>query len=429
MQVSVEVSNKLERRLTITVPADRLNTVYNEKISRLTQTAKINGFRPGKIPLDVIKKHYGKAAHDEALNEVLTQSFYAALDQEKLKPVGTPMIEPKALIVDQPLEFTATFEVLPEIEAVQFNVDTLEKEIASIGEEDIKKVLDYLQEQHTTWREINGAAKINHKVIIDFSGSINSEKFPGGQANNYPIVLGSNVMVPGFETGIEGMQVGEERIITVQFPSDYFAKEVAGKFAEFAIKLNKLFEALPFEFTPEVVKKLGVKSGLLEDLQGEIRKNLEREMERVIQLKLKNKVFDKLLEQNAFEVPNALIKQEAARIHDNVHPHHGHEDHHHSEEEMAEFNKAAKRNVALGLLVSEIVKQSKISLDKEKVKAALARLIGVYEDPEKVAKWYENNQNAYAEIEMQVLEDQVVAELLKKTTLTEKKLSYNELIK
>ncbi len=234
-------------------------------------------------------------------------------------------------------------------------------------------------------------------------------------------------MVSGFEEGVIGMKAGEDRTIKVTFPEDYFAKEVAGKEAAFDIKVISVSEPNEVEFTAELVKKLGVKSGNREDLTEEIRKNLERELARVVKLKLKSNIFDILLEQNPMEVPKALIEQEAKRIHDQVHPHHS-EDHHHSDDEMASFNQAAKRNVALGLLVAELVKKNQLSVNQDLVQAHIAGMSSVYENPAEVIRWYENNKRAYTDIEMQVLEDQVIELLLKNVSITEKVIGYHELI-
>jgi trigger factor len=328
---------------------------------------------------------------------------------------------------DQPLEYIATFEVLPEIENFRFDLTALEKQVATITDEDTQRVIDHLRSQHTSWKKVDRAAEDKDQVVIDFRGSIDGIVFAGGEAHDYPLVLGSKAMIPGFEEGVLGMKVGEEKVIKVTFPESYFSAEVAGKVAEFAIKVISISQPELPEINENFVKKLGIKSGKPEDLYAEIRKNLERELERVISSKLKAQIFDKMLEQNALEIPKALIEREASRIHDEVHPHHGHQ-HSHTEAEMAQFNDAAKRNVALGLLVAEIIKQNKLSADQSRVQAHLTKLAAAYENPAEVMDWYGKNKKAFAEVEMQILEEQVVEALLKDVTVTEKMLSYNELI-
>ncbi|HSW69568.1 MAG TPA: trigger factor [Gammaproteobacteria bacterium] len=428
MQVSVEAPSKLERRLTVVVPAEKLNEVFDKRISRLAKNAKIDGFRPGKAPLKVIQQRYGDTARQEALSEVIQSSLNDALNQEKLSPVSVPRVEPRMIMPDQPLEYVATFEIMPIIENFHFELKTLEKEIAAITDQDIQRVLDHLRAQHTTWKKIDRAAQEKDQVMIDFLGSIDGVPFAGGQAHDYAIILGSKTMLPGFEEGLLGMKAGEEKTIQIIFPENYFSAAVAGKTADFTLKMLTVKEPELPEMNEVFIKKLGIKSGELSDLQAEIRKNLERELEKVIQSKLKNQVFDKLLEQNTLEIPTALIEREASRIHDEIHPHHEHE-HSHTDAEMAQFNEMAKRNVALGLLVAEVIKIHKISADKERIQVYLSKLSSAYENPAEVMDWYAKNKRAYAEIEMQILEEQVVDLLLKDVQITEKMLSYEDLIK
>jgi trigger factor len=427
MQVSVEAPSKLERRLTVIVPVEKLNEAYDKRIANVAKNAKIAGFRPGKAPLNVIKQRYGDSARQEAISEVIQSSLYDAINQEKLTPVGVPTVEPKMIMPDQPVEFIATFEILPEIEGFRFDLESLEKQIATITDEDVQRVIDHLRTQHTQWKKVDRASQDKDQVVIDFSGSIDGVLFDGGEAHDYPIVLGSKAMIPGFEEGIIGMKAGEEKVIHVTFPENYFSAKVAGKVADFTIKAINVSEPELPEMNEAFVKKLGIKSGDVADLHAEIRKNLERELERVVSGKLKAQIFDKMLEQNALEIPKALIEREANRIHDEVHPHHGHQ-HAHTAEEMAAFNDAAKRNVALGLLVAEVIKQHNISADKNRVQTYLTKLSSAYENPAEVLAWYSKNKRAYAEVEMQVLEEQVVETLLKNVQVTEKMLSYNELI-
>lgn len=428
MQVSVEAPSKIQRRVTVVVPVEKLDQAYDQRIIKLSQTVKINGFRPGKVPLDVVKQRFGDSARQEALSEVIQSSLYSAIDQEKLSPVGVPQVEPKTVLAGQPLEFIATFEVLPEIEKINFEVTSIEKINSSIKEEDVDKVVEHLRSQRTTWNKVERAAQEKDQAVIDFRGMIDGVVFQGGEAHDYPVVLGSKTMIPGFEDGIIGMTVGEERKIPVTFPENYFAKEVAGKVAEFTIKLVKLMEPKLPVVDENFVKQLGIKSASLADLRAEIRSNLERELDRLVKAKLKSQVFDKLLEQNAVEVPKALIDREADRIHNELHPHHKGHDHGHSEAEMASFTKAAERNVALGLLVGEIVKKNQLKPSKERVQAFINSVAAAYENPAEVGEWYAKNKQALAEVEMQVLEEDVIQKLLENVQVTEKTLSYNELV-
>lgn len=429
MQVSVESPTKLQRRLTVTVPAEQMDAAFTKRLNQLAKTAKVKGFRPGNVPMAHIKQLYGDAARQEALSEVIQNSLYAAISQEKLSPVGVPTVEPKNITPGQSIEFIATFEVLPEIESVKFEAQEIEKQVASISDADIDKVVERLTEQYIIWNEVARPAQEKDQVVIDFRGSIDGKVFAGGEAHDYPIVIGSKTMIPGFEDGVIGMKAGEEKTIKVTFPADYFAAEFAGKEAEFAIQARKVSEPQQPKIDEDLIKKFGIKSGKMDELRAEIKKNLDREVERVINAKLKAKIFDLLIEQNQFEVPKALIDQEAKRIHDEMHPHHAGHDHGHSEQEMAGFNDAAKRNVALGLIMGAFIKQHDVKPDKERVQDHIAKLAASYEDPAEVIKWYAGDKRRLAEVEMLVLEDQVTDKLLEGISIKEKTLGYAELIK
>jgi len=428
MQVSVEAPNKLERRITVTVPAITLEEAYDKRIATLAKTVKANGYRPGKIPLEYIKKRYSDSARQEALSEVIQASLYAAINQEKLNPAGVPMVEPKNILPGQPLEFVATFEVLPTVDSVNFELHALEKQIAMITDADVENALNRLRQQHTVWQKVDRAAQDKDQVVIDFRGSIDGKVFAGGEAHDYPIIIGSKSMIPGFEEGLIGLNAGAEKVLQVTFPENYHSTDFAGKAAEFAVTVHKVSEPKFAEIDEAFVRKLGVKSGKLDDLNSEIRKNLERELDRIVKAKLKSQVFDKLLEQNPVEIPKALIEREGKRIHDELHPHHAGKDHGHSAAEMAAFNEPAKRNVSLGLLVAHLIKQHNIIVNKERVDAYISHLSSVYENPAEVVAWYAKNKRAMSEIEMQVLEEQIVEKLLENVQLTDKMLSYNELI-
>jgi trigger factor len=428
MQVSVESPSKLERRITVSVPSTELDNVVEKKITQLAKTAKVKGFRTGNVPVAHIKKMYGASVRQEAISDLIQSSLYAALNQEKLNPVGPPSVEPTNLNPGQPIEYVATFEVLPELENVNFNLTDLEKQVSSIEDADIDKVVERLSEQHIKWNKVDRAAQDKDQVVIDFKGSIDGEFFAGGDAHDYPIVLGSKSMIPGFEEGIVGMKAGDEKKIQVTFPEKYFAKEMAGKVAEFAIKAPKVSESQLPEMNEEMIKQFGIQSGKLDELRAEIRKNLEREVDRLVTTKMKNKVFDALIDQNPMDVPNALIEQEAKRIHDEVHPNHKGHDHQHSDEENEQFNQAAKRNVILGILIGEFVKKHELKADSKRVEAHLTSLAAAYENPSEVVKWYSSDRKRLAEIEMLILEEQLIEKLLENVKVTEKKLNYADLM-
>jgi trigger factor len=429
MQVSVEAPTKLKRRLTIIVPAEKMTEAYEKRLAQLAKTATLKGFRPGNVPLRHIKQMYGDSAHQDAMSEVIQSSLYDALTQENLKPAGVPNIEPKSVALDQPLEYVASFDIFPEIGTVNFKSSGIEKLVAEITEADINNVVERLRDQHVTWNVVDRASQNKDQVVIDFRGSIDGKVFAGGEAHEYPVVLGSNTMIPGFEEGLTGVKAKDEKIIKVTFPDNYFAKEVAGKVAEFNVTVHKISEPEYPAIDEDLVKKFGIPTGSLDELRAEIKKNLERELERMINVKLKTKVFDLLIEQNPLDVPEVLIEKEAQRIHDEMHPHHGGQEHNHSKEEMAEFNEPAKRNVLLGLLVSEFVKQNKLTPDASRVQTHIMKLSSAYEKPAEVVKWYTSDKRRLAEVEMMILEEQVMDKLLENIKVTDKSLPYSEFVK
>lgn len=428
MQVSVEETSKIGRRLTVIVPANRLDDAYNARINKIAETAKIDGFRPGKVPLNYVKERFGVSAQTEALQDVIKSSLYSAIDQEKLRVAGVPRVEPKTALLGVPLEFIATFEVLPTIDTVHFDVKNIEKVVSVLTESDVDNVIDKIRAQQAKWIEVDRPAAEKDRVIIDFSGSIDGVPLEGGQAKNYPVMLGSKTMIPGFEEGLLQMKKGEERDITVTFPEDYFSKEAAGKKAVFKMKMHRV-EAPELPKVDEAfIKSMGMKQATAESFRAEIRKNIERELQSRIQAQLQSRVFEKLLEQNAIDVPEALITQEAERIHQQMHPHHAGKENSHSEAEMSEFRTMAKRNVTLGLLVAELIKQFHLVVDKERLKSRIDAIATAYEKGKEVEDWYTNNPQARSEIEMLILEEQVVDKLLESVTITEKNISYDEFL-
>lgn len=429
MRVSVEVLNKLERRLSVSVPKEELDHVYQSKLQHLAKTAQIKGFRPGKIPMDYVKQHFGKTAQQEAFSDLIQTSFDAAIRQEKLHVVGRPSITPKTLVLGQPLEFEATFEVMPELDAVKFSLDKIEKEIATIEEEDIDSVLNRLREQQTEWLPVTRPAQEKDKIVLHFDGTLEGKPLPGGKAENFNLILGSHSMIPGFEEGLIGLRAGEEKTLSLSFPETYHHKDIAGKPVEFKVKIISVSESKLPELTEDMIKKLGISTGSIDDLKHEIRTNLERNCQQLIRTKFKKQVFDRFSEQNPLDVPNALVEQETQRLHDEYYAHQPHHEHHHSDEEMATFASQATRNIQLAILISSAIKQYHLSLDHERVDARIHELVSMYEQPEEVKQWYKTNKRARAEMDMQILEEQLIEKLLENVAVIEKKIQYNELLK
>ena len=427
MQVSVEKISSVQRRLTITVPADQVEVAYNKQMNQLAAKANIKGFRPGKAPMQVIQQRFGDDARKEALGEVIQQALYEAIAQNNLRPINTPQVEPKMMLANQPLEFTASFEVLPEVESVKFSLDKIEKPIVEIKEEDLNRVIDQLRKQYTKWQVVDRAAKENDRLVIDYYAIFEGKSDADNKIQNFPLELGSKVMLPGFEEGLIGMKSGEERKLQLTFPKEMTQDEKAGKPIEFVVTAKQVFEADMPVLDDKFVKQLGVKSGAADDLKKQISQSLEQERDRLVKEKLKEQIFRQLLDLNPIEVPASLIAREAKNIHDEVYPQHEHHDHHqHSDEETKSFNEIARKRVVLSLLISEYTNQNKLKIDDAMVEKRIQEIASAYENPQEVVQWLSAKERRQG-IESQVMEDQVLDKLMQGVPVNEKQMSYADL--
>jgi trigger factor len=427
MQVSVEKVSNVERRLTIVVPANQVEEAYAIQISRFAQKANIKGFRPGKAPLSFIQQRFGDDARKEALSDVIQKSLYKAITEEKLIPINTPHIVPKVMMPDQPLEFIASFEVLPEIENIKFSMNNIDKISVDVTAEDINYVMGQLLKQHTQWKSVERPAQMKDRVVIDYYAMFEGKEEENSKTHNFPLELGSKTMLPGFEDGLLGASPGDERKLHLNFPDDFAVKEHAGKPVDFVIQVKQVFEAEVPVLNNQFIQQLGVKSGKEEDLNQQIKQSLEQERNRLVKEKLKEQIFRELLAQNPLDVPKSLVAREEKNIHDEMYPQHQHHDHHqHSAEETSAFNEIAKKRVALGLLIAEYAKQLNLKVDKDRVTARIQEIASVYESPQQVAAWLASDERR-AGVEAQVIEDQVMEKLMESIPATEKSMSYAEL--
>lgn len=426
MQVSVEKVSNVERRITIVVPANQVEEAYIKRIDQFAKSAKLKGFRPGKAPMSYIKQRFGEDARKEALSEVIQKALYEALNANHLNPVSMPRVEPKVMTPDQPLEFTASFEVLPEIEKVQFTIDNIEKPIVEVQAEDIERVINQLQKQYTKWNVVNRTAQEKDRVVIDYHMIFEGQADIENKIQNFPLELGSKVMLPGFEEGLIGASAEETRTLNLSFPTDFTVAERAGKAVDFVVEVKQVLEAEMPELDENFIKKMGMKNGKEADLKEQIKQTLEHERDRLIKEKLKEQVFDKLLVQNPIEVPNSLVAREAKSIHDEIYPQHQAHNHQHSDAEMTAFNDIARKRVTLGLLIAEYAKQESLKTDKDRVQKRIQEIALAYENPQEVVTYLSSGERRVG-VEAQVMEDQVLDKLIEGVPVTEKKMSYAEL--
>ncbi|MEH6687847.1 MAG: trigger factor [Halopseudomonas sabulinigri] len=429
MQVSVETTSGLERRMTIGVPADRIESEVNKRLQQTAQRAKVDGFRPGKVPMSVIRKRYGASAHQEVIGEVIQSTFYEAIMQEKLTPAGAPNVEPKSMEEGKDFEYTATFEVYPEITLAEFDGIKVERLESEVTDADLDTMLETLRKQNTRFETVERAAQNDDQLTIDFVGKVDGEAFQGGTADDSNIVLGSGRMIPGFEEGLVGAKAGDSLTLNVTFPDDYQNLDLAGKAAEFDVTVKAVAEpALP-ELNEEFFAQFGVSEGGIEGFRAEVRKNMERELNQAIKTKVKAQVMDGLLETNTVDVPKALVANEIDRLREQAVQQFGGSNIQASQLPAELFEEQAKRRVSLGLVVAEVVKKNDIKPDNDRVRTMIEELAAAYQEPEQVINWYYQNEQQLGEIQSVVLEEQVVDTVLQKAQVTDKKVAYEEAVK
>ncbi|PHN25261.1 trigger factor [Pseudomonas sp. ICMP 561] len=428
MQVSVENTSALERRMTIGVPAERIETEVNKRLQQTARKAKIPGFRPGKVPMSVIRQRYEDGARQEALGDLIQATFYEAVVEQKLNPAGAPAVEPKTFEKGKDLEYIATFEVFPEFTVAGFDSIAVERLSADVADADLDNMLEILRKQNVRFEVADRAAQNEDQLNIDFVGKVDGEVFAGGSATGTQLVLGSGRMIPGFEDGLVGAKAGEERVLNLTFPEDYQNLELAGKAAEFTVTVNTVSEPKLPELNEEFFKQFGIKETGIDGFRTEVRKNMERELRQAIKSKVKNQVMDGLLAANPIEVPKALLENEVNRMRvqavqqfgGNIKP----------DQLPAElFEEQAKRRVELGLIVAEVVKQFDLKPDDTRVREMIQEMASAYQEPEQVVAWYYKNEQQMNEVRSVVLEEQVVDTVLQKASVTEKSVSYEEAVK
>lgn len=430
MQVSVETTQGLERRLTITVPAEKVGKEYTSRLNKTASSARIDGFRKGKAPRALIEKMYGASITADAADAIIQSSFVEALVSEKLNPVGAPKLESNN-ILDPKADFTFTisFEVFPEVKVQNIEAIKVEKPVAAITDEDMDKMLTTLRKQHATWIDTDEAAANELRVSMDFTGSVDGEEFEGGKAEGFNLVLGQGRMIPGFEEGLLGKKAGESFDINVKFPDDYHAENLKGKDAKFAIKLNKVEKQQLPEMDADFVKRFGVEDGSVESLKVEIRKNMERELSQALKNRVKEQVLSGLLEQNQIDVPAAAVAREIEGLRQQAMQRFGAMDSKNKPQLPDElFKEQAERRVRIGLLLAEVIREQDLKADDARVKTLIEAMATAYEDPKEVVDYYFQNERLLNNMRDVDVEDQAIEYLLSKAQVTEKQTSFDEVI-
>ena len=429
MQVTVEKKEGIHCQLAIELPFVEIDQEVTKRLQKIARTAKFDGFRPGKVPVSFVKKRYGEEVRFEVIGDVLPQKYVKAIQDEKLEAAGVE-IDIKHNVEGDDLKFNVNVELFPEIKITGLDKIKIEKPVVTIGDEEVAKMIENLRKQVATWEEVNRAAKDGDTVTIDFVGKKEDEAFDGGSAENQSLVLGSGQMIPGFESGVEGMKKGEEKTIDVTFPEDYQSVDLAGKAVQFDIKLHEVKEAELPEINEEFAKKFGV-DGDVDAFYAEIRNNMERELKAAVNKKIKEQAFNGLKNTNELEVPKTLIQSEIKRSKEDLLGRMGDQSSKVKLDDIPDdlFKEASEGRVKLGLLVNEVVKQNKIEASEEKVNAMIEDMASVYEDAEEVRAHYKKNKQDLENIQNAVVEDEVVAFILDNAEVSEKKVDFFELIR
>jgi trigger factor len=433
MQVSIETTSGLERRLTVGVPAARVDGAVDERLKKASKDVRMPGFRPGKVPMKVMRQRFGQGVRQEVLGEVMSQSFQEAVVQEKLRPAGQPSIEPKSLDAGKDLEYVATFEVFPEVDVVEMTEFAVEKPVAEVTDEDVDNIIDVFRKQQGNWETADRAAAEDDKVNIDYAGTKDGEAFEGGSAEGSDLELGSGRMIPGFEDGIVGMKAGDEKTLELSFPEDYHNEDLKGAAVEFKVTLNSVEEMVPAELNDDLFAQYGVEEGGEEQFRKEVAENMSRELKNAVEAKVKQQVMDAVIEAHeSVEIPRALVAQEVDALRNQMFQQFGGAGGQDMDlksllpDDM--FTENAEKRVKLGLVLSELIGKFELKADADKVRATIEEMASTYQEPEEVINWYYSNQEQLASVESKVLEDQVVEKLLESAKIAEKECSYQEAI-
>lgn len=410
MQVTVEESDKLERKLRVQVPADEVEQAVTERLRKVGRTARIKGFRPGKIPFKVVAKHYGPQIRREVVGDLMQSTFVKAVQDQKLNPAGGPQFEPGDLGQGKDLEYTATFEVYPQVALDKISGLQATRRVAEVSESDINDMLEKLRKQRAEWIEADRAAATGDQVVIDFIGRIDGEAFAGGASQDYPVTLGAGSLLKDLEDGLLGMSAGDTRTVPVAFPEDYHAKEMAGKTADFDVTVKTVQEQSLPEIDAEFVKAFGEESGDIAAFRDAIRANMEREAAERSQTEIRGQILKALVDANPVDVPNVLLEREIEQLQRDSRRQYGGNDDMPLPREP--FVEQARQRVALGLLIGEIVTSKDLKAPRDKLDEKIAEIAAGQPDAAAAVGQIRSDQNFMHQIEMMVLEAQVVELLI-----------------
>ncbi len=427
MQVTVESTSNLERKMKVQIPADRIDAEIEKRLKSMRQQIRVDGFRPGKVPLRVLRQRYGSRVRQEVLGEVLQESYREAVTQENLRPVSSPEIEPDLSEDDKGLRYIATFEVYPDVEVASLEGLRISRPVVEITDTDVDNTIETLPKRRQAWEPVDRAAALGDQVVVDFSGYIDDESFEGSTGEDFSLELGSGYMVPGFEDQLIGVNAAEHKTLIVTFPDDYPKASLAGNQARFEVDVKRISAPVLPAVDDAFMSSFGVTEGGLEAFRGEVRENMERELHDKVKARTKNQVMDGLLTHSDVDLPVALVKQEVEGMRQQMMAALGQSDT--SKIPDDSFEEQARKRVALGLIIGELIKKQGITPDPDRVQTALEHIAGGYEHPQQVIAHYRSNREQMSKVEAMILEDQVVDWALEQATVNDEQMSFDELLK
>jgi trigger factor len=425
VEVSLEAASGLERRMTVRVPTAEIEREVAARLAKVGKTAKLKGFRPGKIPKNVVRQYYGSQVRDEVLSDVIRSSYSRAIAEHKLNPAGGPRIEPLTDPSSEHFSYRATFEVYPEIELAPLEGISIEKPTVSIADADVEAMLVKLREQRSTWQAVERPAANQDRVVVDFDGKIDGQPFQGGDGKEIAIVVGSGQVLKDFDAALVGLRASDTTSASVQFPPTYPVDTLAGRTAVFSITVHRVEERVLPALDDAFATAFGVAEGGVPGLQTEVRTNMERELNERIKADIKTRTFDALIRANRVTIPRALVEQEITSLQADALRQMGVSDPKQAPP-RERFVALAERRVTVGLLIQELLKQHKIKLDQGRVEQRIKELAAPYEKPDEAAQFYRSNRGMMAQVEAGVLEDQVVDFVLARAQVSEKAVSFGD---
>jgi trigger factor len=426
MQFTLKTTTGLERRLEVAIPNTRVAGEVERRLRELSRTANLKGFRPGKVPFTVIKQQFGGQVHGDTVSELIRESYSDAVNKENLRPAGGPRIEPIDIAPGNDLKFAAVFEVLPEITLKPVDELAVERLVATVTETDVDGMIESMRRQRVDYTPVERASRSGDRVTVDFLGRVDGVPFAGGEGKDTPFVLGSGRAIADFETALTGMAAGESKTAPVKFPDAYGAPELAGKQSEFDLTVTKVEEEVLPPVDDAFAEAFGLHEGGVEKLREEVRKSMEREVSEAIRSKLRGQVFEALQAQNPVELPRALIDEQVQELQLDMMQRSGNRDA--SQAPPREpFEEPARRRVALGLLVGELIRRENLTIDRDRVNERLNELAAAHPNAEEMRRAYLQSQDAMRQIETSVLEDQAVDWIVQRAKVTDKPATFAEL--